>query len=61
MKISELEARLKEVRENIGDLPIYIANRYTHYKIRRAEYSQFTVDPHFCIRLDDNTELPREK
>lgn len=53
MKITEMIKELVDVRREHGDLPIFLADRYTHFEIKRTHYCDATEEEHFCIRMHD--------
>lgn len=53
MLISEMIAQLEVIKKEHGDLPIFLADRYAHYEIKRINYSDACDGPHVCIRMKD--------
>jgi len=54
MLISEMELKLKELKEKHGDLPILLADRYNHFEIKWIDYSSVSTGRHICVRMMDN-------
>lgn len=53
MNIAEMIKELEDIKQQYGDLPIFLADRYAHYTIKRVKFSDASDGPHVCVRMDD--------
>lgn len=54
MKITEMIELLAKTMKEHGDIPVFLADRFFHYDVKRANFSDATDGPHFCIRMQDD-------
>jgi len=54
MLISELQAQLEKIKQEHGDLPVLLTDRYAHYRIKYINFSNACDGDHVCVRMYDN-------
>lgn len=61
MLISELQAQLETIKQEHGDIPVLLTDRYSHNRIKRVEFSDACEGPHVCVRMHDNLNIKEVK
>lgn len=55
MKISEVIRELSDILQEKGDIPVFIADKYTHYNVKWIDHYEERTDiaEHACVRIRD--------